>query len=95
MRNLLFLSLAVWFTACTSNADQTPAKSQGACLNDPNSQCWCSRKCGYRNKEKTDNPIFIENDDNGKFCYCKQWDRNYYKKNCIQGKHMQQPANAQ
>ena len=44
-------------------------------------QCYCSVKCGPREKEKDDRPVYVENDPNGKYCYCKQWDLDNYSVN--------------
>lgn len=37
-------------------------------------QCWCSHKCGPRDKEEDDNPVYVNDDPYGNYCYCKQWD---------------------
>lgn len=95
MKNILFLFVAVLFSACGSNDTQTTCKSRESCLNDPNCQCWCSQKCGYRKKLEADHPVYVENDPNGKSCYCKQWDVDYYEENCIQGKKVAEPQNAE
>lgn len=47
---------------------------------DSNCQCYCSRKCGYREKEVDDAPIYIKNDPTGIKCWCKQWDKDNYKR---------------
>ena len=83
--------IALLFTACDSGGS---CKSKEACLNDPKCECWCSQKCGYRKKHAGDNPIYVENDPNGKYCYCKQWDYDNYKANCIEKKNIKQPVNA-
>jgi len=57
--------------------------SREACLKDPKCLCWCSQICNYRKKTAADNPVYIEKDPNGKFCYCKQWDVDNYQNNCI------------
>ncbi len=45
------------------------------CLDKGNNcKCWCSHKCGPRDKEADDKPVYDNNDPNGNFCYCKQWD---------------------
>jgi hypothetical protein len=88
MKYFLALFLAASFSGAYADG---PAKTRQEC-NDPDSQCWCSQSCGYRDKTEEDNPIYIKNDRNGKFCYCKQWDLDYYDKNCKQGKNVKQPA---
>ena len=89
MKNSLFLILAALFTACGSA--ESPCKSPKACVEDSNCECWCSVKCGFRKKNDSDHPVYIENDPNGKNCYCKQWDVDHYKENCIEGKKMKEP----
>ncbi len=39
-----------------------------------NCKCWCSHKCGPRDKEADDSPVYVNDDKHGNFCYCKQWD---------------------
>ena len=98
MKHILALFLATVFTACgNSEAQDAPsdAAAQGPCMNDPNAKCWCSQKCGYRDKTDKDHPIYIENDRNGKFCYCKQWDLDYFEENCMEGQNIQQPPGAE
>lgn len=41
-------------------------------------KCWCSHKCGPRDKVKDDKPIFLMSDPNGNYCYCNQWDLDNY-----------------
>ncbi len=54
-------------------------QTKKGCLNDPNCPCWCSVICEYRDKKDDDRPVFVDNDPNGKFCYCKAWDKENYK----------------
>lgn len=97
LKSIIFSStFAVLCLAAVGCAKQQPTCStQSSCLSDPNCQCWCSQKCGWRKKESNDHPTYIPNDPNGKFCYCKQWDYDYYKDNCVDGKKVLQPAGAQ
>ncbi|MCX5922486.1 MAG: hypothetical protein NTX86_04110 [Candidatus Dependentiae bacterium] len=44
-------------------------------------QCYCSVKCGYRKKMKSDRPVYVENDPTGINCWCKEWDKKNYKNN--------------
>jgi hypothetical protein len=46
-------------------------------LNNP-CQCYCSAKGGFRDKQDDDKPIYVANDENKIYCYCKQWDRDKY-----------------
>lgn len=73
---------------------KAPCASREACLNDPNCRCWCSQICKFRKKNKTDHPTYVENDPNGKFCYCKQWDIDHYEENCILHKNVKEPKGA-
>lgn len=41
-------------------------------------KCWCSHKCGPRDKVKDDKPVFLMSDPNGNYCYCNQWDLDNY-----------------
>lgn len=61
--------------SCTTEED---------CINNDKCQCYCSVKCGFRDKDmKQDRPVFVENDPNGIHCYCKEWDlKNYKKRHC-------------
>jgi len=91
---LLPLLLAALLSGCDLVATKGKCKTKEACLNDAKCQCWCSQKCGYRKKTTSDNPIYIENDPNGKFCYCKQWDLDLYEDNCISKEHIPEPQGA-
>jgi hypothetical protein len=53
-----------------------------ACLNDPTCQCYCSRVCNFRDKMDDDKPVYVPNDPNGKYCYCKQWDLDAFDSLC-------------
>jgi hypothetical protein len=97
MLRILVLLLIVFQTtifAVDHIQRQAPCPSKEACLNDPECLCWCSQLCGWRKKTPEDHPIYVENDPYGKFCYCKQWDYDYYKDNCIDGKNIPQPKGA-
>jgi hypothetical protein len=69
-------------------------QTKKSCRKDPECQCWCSQKCGYRKKTPSDRPIYVENDANGKTCYCKHWDLDNYKNNCKLKKHVKEPKDA-
>lgn len=49
-------------------------------LND-SCQCYCAYKPGPRDKAPDDNPIFIENDPDEIYCYCKQRDIDKHREN--------------
>ena len=89
---LLPLLLFVLLSGCDKG--KPICKTKEACLKDGHCRCWCSQKCGFRAKNGSDNPIYVENDPQGKFCYCKQWDFDHYEDNCISHKHVQEPAGA-
>lgn len=104
-KTFLFLFVLISLSACSTTDNNkkvtdnnkkviNPCGSKQACLNDPNCQCWCSQLCGWRKKTSEDRPIYVENDPNGKFCYCKQWDYDHYKDNCVDGKNVKQPKGA-
>jgi len=78
-----------------SDMGKSPCKTKEACMNDAKCRCWCSVKCGYRQKTEADNPMYVEKDANGKFCYCKQWDLDNYKNNCEMNMKIPQPQGAQ
>lgn len=91
----LFLA-AVGMSSCGNvKIENLPCqKTKENCLNDPNCQCWCSQKCGYRAKKAEDHLVFVENDPNGKSCYCKQWDADHYEDNCIHGAQIKEAKGA-
>lgn len=94
LKSLCCLSmLTVLMVGCDS--PRRHCGTRETCLKDPKCLCWCSQGCGYRKKTNADNPIYIEDDSNGKHCYCKQWDLDYYDANCIQKQKIQQPKGAQ
>lgn len=94
-RNSIFLITMISLVGCGNLATKNKTIcTQDSCATDPACQCWCSVKCGYRDKNSTDHPTYIANDPNGKFCYCKQWDADNYKARCIEGKDIKEPAGA-
>ncbi|HSX04323.1 MAG TPA: hypothetical protein VLG76_06310 [Rhabdochlamydiaceae bacterium] len=91
-KNISLLLVTLLLGACGGGGSSCTSKDQ--CMTDPNCQCWCSVKCGYRKKNATDHPVYLENDANGKHCYCKQWDLEHFKDNCIEHKNVPEPADA-
>lgn len=89
-----FLLALIALTGCNMPWTKKLCLTQESCANDPNCQCWCSVECNYRDKKPNDNPTYVAKDPNGKFCYCKQWDRDHYKERCIDGKDIKEPADA-
>lgn len=57
-------------------AKKPRCKNQMSCKNNPKCQCYCSVKCGPRDKKSTDNPIWVEKDELGHHCYCADRDWN-------------------
>lgn len=88
----VILLLVVVLYGCSG--EQSRCQTENSCQNDPKCQCWCSQKCGYRKKVATDNPIYVKNDPNGKFCYCKQWDADNYENNCKLHEKIKEPKDA-
>ncbi len=95
MKRYLLVLFGFLISSCSVSDFGPKCTTAENCASDPKCQCWCSRKCGFRNKKPDDSPIYITNDSNGKFCYCKQWDFDNYQDNCVEGKKIPQPSNAQ
>lgn len=93
---ILFLFTILSLNAFANDAEKKmpPCATKEACLNDPNCHCWCSQSCSWRKKTAEDHPVYIEDDPYGKYCYCKQWDFDHYKDNCIERKNVKQPKGA-
>jgi len=77
---LAFAAIAMLVKSNTETA-KVRCTSKEACLNNPNCQCYCSVKCGPRDKKPTDTPTWIKNDPLGHHCYCAERDLRL-KKNC-------------
>lgn len=87
-KKMLFAILISVLTVAAINAIESNAPVCGNnitnCkdLSNP-CRCYCSKKCGPRDKKPDDRPVFVENDPAGNFCYCKQWDLDeYYIRGC-------------
>ncbi len=94
-KNVLFVLLIGVLSGCGgASQDAKKCGTKETCETDPNCECWCSVKCGFRKKNSSDNPIYIENDPNGKYCYCKQWDYDHYEDNCILKENIKEPEGA-
>ena len=94
---LLCMGLVALLFSCSGNNDNHMnkgghCKDESTCANDPNCMCWCSVKCGFRKKTPQDMPVFVDDDSNGKHCYCKQWDLDHYEDNCIEHKNLKEPV---
>ncbi|MBS0628824.1 MAG: hypothetical protein JSS30_01205 [Verrucomicrobia bacterium] len=90
---LLLLVLTAILCSC-SEKKGVPCANKEQCLNDPDCLCWCSQLCNWRKKTPEDHPVYIEDDPNGKHCYCKQWDYDNYEANCVEHKGVEQPPGA-
>jgi hypothetical protein len=96
LKNFSFLLGFFLLSSCGSGQpERSQCQSKDECLNDPKRLCWCSQICKWRKKTASDHPVYIENDPNGKFCYCKKWDYDFYEDNCISGKGIKQPKDAE
>lgn len=89
MKQIAFLLLSI-LCACSSDPCGTAEK----CAEDRDCLCWCSQICNFRKKTSNDHPFWVENDPNGKFCYCKKWDWEHYDNNCILHKGDKEPPDA-
>lgn len=75
-----YLSLMVFTMLSIGLVNTAPTcRTEKSCVNNPKCQCYCSVKCGFRDKVEEDSPVWVENDPNGKYCYCKEWDLNHYE----------------
>ncbi len=81
--------------SCEAADKGPPCTNQDSCVNDPKCFCWCSVACDFRKKTSEDHPMYMENDANEKFCYCKQWDYDHFQDNCVDHKDVKQPKGAQ
>lgn len=65
-----------------ANDEICPTKENCSITNE--CKCWCSHKCGPRDKITTgdnpDKPVFLMSDPNGNYCYCNQWDIDNYNR---------------
>ncbi len=93
-KNLFLMACIVpMLIGCDAAMTKKTCATKETCQTDPNCKCWCSVKCDWRVKVAGDKPVYIENDPNGKFCYCNQWDYDHYRDNCIEHKHIPEPKN--
>jgi hypothetical protein len=58
-----------------TNFRKKACRDKNNCLHNKTCACYCSRKCGFRDKEEDDKPVYVKDDPNGFYCYCKPWDR--------------------
>lgn len=80
---LLLCASFAYGSAHESENKKVCGKDKKSCLSDPKCLCYCSRICELREKKADDKPVYVENDPNGHYCYCKQWDLdNYDRQRC-------------
>ncbi len=91
---IYFLPVLFVLLFCSSCEKNVRCTTEENCINDPKCLCWCSQICKYRKKNSSDKPHYVENDPNGKYCYCKQWDLDHYEDNCIFHKNIKEPKDA-
>lgn len=82
-RLLIIVLLTSSFLSFGSDAPYKPANdvicpTQEDCSIINSCKCWCSHKCGPRDKVKDDKPVFLMSDPYGNYCYCNQWDIDNY-----------------
>lgn len=77
-----FCGVAVGFIRKKNKAAAVACNDKKSCVGNKDCQCYCSKKCGFRDKTDDDREVYVENDPNGKYCYCKQWDLDNYEINC-------------
>ncbi len=78
-RFLIFFIAAI--SLCTLNVEaRKRITSQEEC--SASNQCYCSGICGFRDRRPDDNPVYVENDPYGNYCYCKPWDLEKYEERC-------------
>jgi hypothetical protein len=57
------------------SANDVICPTKRTCVDKNNAcKCWCSHKCGPRDKEPEDSPVYVNDDKYGNYCYCKPWD---------------------
>ncbi len=76
LKKYLYLILLCATSVNLLRADSSKELSadEASCLRDASCKCYCSGICKFRDKNESDKPVWVKNDPNGKFCYCKQWD---------------------
>jgi len=81
-QSLLILAVLMMTSSAMYAKKHKPRKqkctTQESCLNNPQCQCYCAEKGGFRDKVANDKPVYIEDDPSGVHCYCKEWDLKAY-----------------
>jgi len=82
MKQIVLMLGLLSCSALMSTVEFCGKQSKAVCQDRKNcDKCYCSFKCGPRDKKPDDTLIWIEDDPNGIYCYCKQRDVDYFKKN--------------
>lgn len=80
---ILFLATILLESPLHAKTYKSIPKTKEEYLNSNNSpQCYCAGKCGPREIERDDYPVFVENDPNGHYLYCRPWDLTHYARRC-------------
>ena len=79
----LLLALSVNLIEARQRVQNQPCQNREDCEDLNNTcRCYCSRMCGFREREANDAPIYVEDDPAGNHCYCRQWDLDNYEARC-------------
>jgi len=55
-----------------------PCHTKKDCYKKSTCKCYCAEKGDFRKKTDNDEPVYVTDDPNGIYCYCKQWDLDNY-----------------
>lgn len=78
----LLLIVSVLLSSNVSYTENEQCSNEQTCTVSKSCKCYCSRICEFREKKPEDKCVYVENDPHGKYCYCKEWDRDNYKDRC-------------
>lgn len=84
-QTLLICLFTIFAHALIAEAPQKVLCSTPNSCSDINNscKCYCSHICEPRDKKpEQDNPVYVPNDPEGYYCYCKPWDLENYGKRC-------------
>lgn len=73
---LLMVSHGIYAKRYQNNQQRCATKKD--CIYNKKCQCYCSEKGGFREKVANDKPVYVKDDPNRVYCYCKQWDLDSY-----------------
>ncbi len=98
---MILYAIFLLSTALLAHADDAPYKkandticpSEYNCKVTKSCQCWCSHKCGPRDKVADDKPVFLMSDPNGNYCYCNEWDLLNYDRCMVKDAAMKASSN--